>query len=198
MICGIGTDVGKTLAAAIIVQAIQGHYWKPVQAGSLEQSDTQTVQRLVKEAVCYPEAYRFLHPVSPHQASALEDIKICREAFHLPTPSCPLVIESTGGILVPMNGNNLLMDLYASWDCEWIVVSRHYVGSINHTLLTLEALMRRGVDLKGLIFNGPDEPFTENFILSYTGAPCLGHLYPERDWNQTIVKRYAHTWKSQL
>jgi dethiobiotin synthetase len=87
------------------------------------------------------------------------------------------------------------LDLFIQWDCEWVLVSRHYVGSINHTLLSIEALQKRQVKLRGIIFNGSDHPFTEDFILSYSGLPCLGRLCHEKLWTPALVKRYALQWK---
>lgn len=198
MICGIGTDVGKTLVSAIFAEALDAHYWKPVQAGNLEASDTQTVKRLVPQTICYPEAYRLLHPLSPHFAAVLEGVEMNRKNFIVPQSNNPLVIEAAGGVLVPYTQKDLLVDLFIDWQCEWVVVSRHYVGSINHTLLTLEALQRRGIYLKGIIFNGSDQPQCENVILSHSGLTCLGHLYPESQWTPSIIKRYASAWKSRL
>lgn len=195
LICGIGTDVGKTVVAAIVVKALNACYWKPIQSG---ERDTQKIKELVKEATCYPEAYCLTHPQSPHHAAALESIELEPKAIHLPKPSSPLVIEAIGGVLVPYRFNQLLIDLYLAWDCEWIVVSRHYLGSINHTLLTLEALKRRKVHLKGIIFNGPDQPYSEKAILSCAKIRCLGHLYPESELTGAIIQKYADLWKPQL
>ena len=156
LVCGIGTDVGKTVVSTVLVKAFGAHYWKPIQSGHLDESDTQQIKRFVPEAVCYPEAYRLSHPLSPHHAAELDGIEINESDIQLPNSSSLLVIEATGGILVPYRSDRLFIDLYLKWDCEWIVVSRHYLGSINHTLLTLEALQRRGVRLRGIIFNGRD------------------------------------------
>lgn len=195
LVCGIGTDVGKTLAAAVLVKALGAHYWKPVQSGNLDASDTQRVRQLVPEAVCYPEAYRLFRPLSPHHAAALEGAEMEAAAFQVPAPSCALIIESAGGALVPYCTNQLLIDLYLNWNCDWVIVSRHYLGSINHTLLTLEALKGRGVRLRGVIFNGPDQPYTEEAIMACAGVPCLGHLYPEQEWTPSVIQRYAASWK---
>lgn len=198
IVCGIGTDVGKTLVSTILLEAVKGHYWKPVQAGNLKQSDTNRVQKLLGDVHCYPEAFRLKHPLSPHHAASLEGIEIHQHDFCLPAPLCPLVIEGAGGVLVPINRNRLLIDIFSDWQCEWVIVSRHYLGSINHTLLTIEALQKRQLPIKGMIFNGTDQIETENFILSYTGVNCLGHLYPETQWTLPIVQRYAHLWKKKL
>ena len=195
LVCGIGTSVGKTLVSAILVKALGAHFWKPIQAGHLDESDAHRVKQLVPETVCYPEAYCLRKPLSPHQAAALENREIKPADFQVPNPSCPLVIETAGGILVPYRSDQVLIDLYREWDCEWIVVSRHYLGSINHTLLTIEALQRRHIHLRGVIFNGTKQPYSENAILTYSGIPWIGHLYPEPAWTPEKVQRVASTWK---
>lgn len=200
LVCGIGTDVGKTVVSAILVQALGAHYWKPLQAGNLNCSDTQTIKHLVDDVQCCPEIYRLHNPLSPHHAAALEGIELDPQLFQLPNLSmnCSLVIESVGGVLVPLREGMLLIDIFSQWQCEWIIVSRHYLGSINHTLLTVEALQKRQLNLRGIIFNGSNQPATENLILSYTGLPCLGHLYPEPHFTSSIINRYACIWKSHL
>lgn len=198
LVCGIGTDAGKTLVAAILAKALGAHYWKAVQSGNLEASDSHRVKELVPEAVCYPEAYRLSHPLSPHHAASLDGLQLDPSKIQPPNTSGPLVIESSGGILVPYRADALLIDLYLQWDCEWIVVSRHYLGSINHTLLTLEVLQKRGVRLRGIIFNGSEQPHSENAILSCSGVPCIGRLYPESDWNSALIQTYAESWKQHF
>lgn len=198
LVCGIGTDVGKTLVSAILVKALGAHYWKAVQSGNLEATDSQRVKELVPESVCYPEAYRLSHPLSPHHAAGLEGLELDPSKIQPPNPPGPLVIETSGGVLVPYRSDALLIDLYLQWDCEWIVVSRHYLGSINHTLLTLEALQSRGVPLRGIIFNGFDQPQSENAIVNCSGVPCIGRLYPESDWNSSLIQTYAESWKQHF
>jgi dethiobiotin synthetase len=198
LVCGIGTDVGKTLVSAILVQALGAHFWKPIQAGNLEASDSHRVKELVEWTVCYPETYRLRHALSPHLGAELEGIEIQKHMFKVPTPPCPLIIEAVGGVMVPLRQDLLFIDLLMEWECEWVIVSRHYVGSINHTLLTLEVLQRRQVNLRGIIFNGPDQPSNEKLILDYAKAPCIGHLYPEPVWKHLQVKQYACLWKSHF
>lgn len=195
LVVGIGTDVGKTLVSAILVKALHAHYWKPVQSGNLEATDAQKVKALVPEAICHPETYRFSHPSSPHQAAAFQGIEIMESAFRLPTPEATLVIEAAGGIFVPYRSDRLLIDLYLQWYCEWILVSRHYLGSINHTLLSIEALKRRGVNIRGIIFNGIPNRQTEKAIMSCGNVPLLGRLYPETEWTSERLQHYGAAWK---
>lgn len=190
IVAGIGTDVGKTVVAGILAEALTAGYWKPVETGS---SDTEMIEQLIDRPV-FPPAYRFTAPVSPHHAALLENREI--KQFYLPTG--PLVIESVGGILVPLTYNLTSLDLFAKWPAQWVVVSRHYLGSINHTLMTIEVLKQRGVDLRGIIFNGLEYPEGEQAILKLSGCELIGRLNPEPIINVDTIKRYANRWKNTL
>ncbi|TGE29261.1 dethiobiotin synthase [Hymenobacter metallicola] len=198
-VTGIGTDVGKTLVAAILTEALQADYWKPVQAGLEPTTDTATVRQLVgnTRSRFHPEAYRLALPASPHKAAAAEQITIEASAFRLPATDNHLVVEGAGGLLVPLAPGLLVADLIQQLQLEVIVVSRHYLGSINHTLLTLEALQQRGLPVRGLVFNGDPNPATEDFITQHTGVPVLPRLRPETEVSAATVTGYApdfRTW----
>lgn len=197
---GIGTDVGKTVVAAIITEALQADYWKPVQSGNVDFSDTDRVKELVSNTQSYfhPETYRFQLPASPHQAAAAENIVINPANFHLPETQNHLVIEGAGGLMVPLNQKFLIIDLIAQLKAEVILVSQNYLGSINHTLLSLLSLQQRQIPVKGIIFNGPSTPASEDFITTYSGIPKLGALLPETEINSTVVNHYAAQWKPFL
>lgn len=197
LVAGTGPDVGKTVVSAILATLLQADYWKPVQCGSEDASDTHTIKQLIDTSSLqvHAPAYSFRAPVSPHQAAQLENCRIEMEKFQLPKSQRPLVIESVGGIYVPLTPNNLSIDLFKRWHCKWIVVSRHYIGSINHTLLTLEALKRHGIPILGLIFNGTETPATEQAIVDMSGIPFIARLQPEENINPTIIQRYAKQWK---
>ncbi|TGE25061.1 dethiobiotin synthase [Hymenobacter aquaticus] len=196
-VTGIGTDVGKTLIAAILTEALQADYWKPVQAGLEPTTDTATVRRLVSNphSVFHPEAYRLQLPASPHLAAAREQVTIQADAFQLPATANHLVVEGAGGLLVPLAPGLLLADVIAPLGLEVVVVSRHYLGSINHTLLTLEALQRRNIPVRGLVFNGAPTPATEDFITQHTGVPILPRLQPETDVTAATISRYAPAFR---
>jgi len=198
MVCGIGTDVGKTIASAILVEALGAGYWKPLQAGMLEETDTHVIERLVPSAACYPESFRFVHPLSPHHAAYLEGLDVNDEHINIPKHDGDLIIESSGGVLVPYQKDRLLIDLFCKWNCEWVIVSRHYLGSINHTLLTVDVLQRRRVRLLGIIFNGNPEPFSEEAIISISGLPMIGRIYQEAQWTPSLIRRYAWEWKHSV
>jgi dethiobiotin synthetase len=198
-ILGIGTDVGKTIVSAIAVSSLQAHYWKPIQSGNLEFSDTDIVKSLIKkEITTYPEAYRLKSPLSPHHAAKMDGIEIDINQIRLPIADRPLVIEGAGGLMVPINEKNLMIDLFAQWRCECILVSKHYLGSINHTLLSIEALRHRQMKIRGIIFNGSPLPETEDVILETSKVPMLGRLEPEPHLNAETIQRYADLWKPSL
>ncbi|WP_303311890.1 dethiobiotin synthase [Hymenobacter sp. BT730] len=192
-ITGIGTDVGKTVASAILTEALQADYWKPVQAGLEPSTDTGTVRRLVQNPVStfWPEQFRLQMPASPHAAAAAENINLKPDDFQLPATTNHLLVEGAGGLLVPLAPGFLMVDLLQQFGLEAVVVSRNYLGSINHTLLTLEALQLRGVRVRGLIFNGEPNATTEEFIQCHTGVPVMPRILPEPVIDAAMVSRYA-------
>lgn len=166
-ITGIGTDVGKTVVSSIFAQALHAHYWKPVQAGDLDFSDTMKVQANCSDDVKFlPEKYRLKTAASPHLAAQLDGVEIQLSDFQLPDVATNLLIEGAGGLFVPLNDAGLLyIDLIQQFNLPIILVSRHYLGSINHTLLTLEALKNRGLHVEVLVFVGDENAATEQAIL---------------------------------
>jgi len=199
-VTGINTDVGKTVVSAILVEALSADYWKPIQCGSLESTDTDTVKQLVShnKSIFHREAYRLKNPLSPHHAARLEGLEICPEKIARPISNNSLVIEGAGGLMVPLNFKTLMIDLLASWQCKIILVSKHYLGSINHTMLSIEALKNRKMSIAGIIFNGLENPDTENVIHKMSGLPILGRLTQETIINQEKIKEYASSWKQCL
>lgn len=196
-VTGIGTDVGKTIVSAILVEALKADYFKPVQCGDLDNSDTAKVRDLISNRVTqfHASSYAFQEPASPHYAAELENKKVDLNKIKLPSTNEALIIEGAGGILVPLNREKLILDLVAKWDVEVIVVSRNYLGSINHTLLTIQALQERNITIKGIIFNDtPNEP-TESVILEYTGVTFLGRVLNETSFDRSTIKRYASNFE---
>ncbi len=175
-VTGIGTDVGKTVVAAILTEALQADYWKPVQAGNLDHTDTDTVRELVSNSrtTFHPEAYRLQLPASPHQAAAAENIKLESAQIKLPPTTNNLIIEGAGGLMVPLSPSFLMLDLIAQLKAEVILVSQNYLGSINHTLLSIECLQQRRLPIVGLVFNGPPTPASEDFITTYSSLVNSG------------------------
>ncbi|GAB3540003.1 dethiobiotin synthase [Spirosoma fluminis] len=195
IVAGISTEIGKTVASAVLVEALQADYWKPVQSGALEDSDTETVRQLTTNTVSrfHPEAYRLTAPLSPHAAAELDGVTIELDKISLPQTDNTLVIELAGGLLVPLNNHDLNIDLVQRLNLPIVLVSKNYLGSINHTLLSVEACHTRNITILGILFNGPTVPATETFILNYTGLPCLGRIKQEESITKEVISHYARS-----
>lgn len=191
-ITGISTDVGKTIASAICVEALQADYWKPIQAGELEHSDTQKVQKLVSNKISkfHAGAYNLTASMSPHAAAKIDGVEISSKKIKRPTTKNNLVIEGAGGLLVPLNDKETILELIQPTD-KVIVVSRHYLGSINHTLLTLEILKQRNLKVHGIIFSGNKNEDTETIIEQMSGIKILGRIDEEPYFDTSVIKEYA-------
>ena len=198
-ITGISTDVGKTIASAIIVEALQADYWKPIQAGDLEHSDTHKVQSLVSntQSHFHSNSYALQTPASPHLAAAIDGITITMNQIQEPKTNNHLVVEGAGGILVPLNETQSVVDLIQP-EYKVIVVSRHYLGSINHTLLTIEALQNRQIQVAGIIFSGDENTSSESIILSRTAVPFIGRIAQEPYFDTNVISEYAELFRENL
>lgn len=172
------TDVGKTVFAAALAQALHGYYWKPVQAGFSDGTDSETVARLsgLPPERILPEAYRLRLPASPHLAAAAEDIKIDPDALQPPGCDAPLIIEGAGGVLVPLSKDRLFADVFARWGIPVILCARTRIGTINHCLLSIEALRARRIPVHGIAFIGNADEAVEATITTLSGAKRLGRL----------------------
>ncbi len=198
-ITGIGTDVGKTIASAIITQSLEADYWKPVQAGDLDNSDSHKIQRYISnnKTVIHPNSYKLNTPASPHLAAELDGIAIELKKITEPKTSNHLVIEGAGGVLVPLNATDCIIDIIQK-DYKVIVVSRHYLGSINHTLLTVEALKNRKITVAGIIFSGDENKATEAIITKKTGIKVIGRIDNEPYFDQNGINYYAEIFRENL
>ncbi|WP_420603818.1 dethiobiotin synthase [Flagellimonas sp.] len=197
-ITGISTEVGKTIASAIVVEALEADYWKPVQAGDLDNSDSHKIQNLISntKTKIHKNSYALNTPMSPHAAAEIDGITIELDKIVPPQTENHLVIEGAGGLLVPLNDTDTIFDIIQP-DDKVIVVSRHYLGSINHSLLTIEKLQERNLEI-GIIFSGDEHPTTESIILSKTGVTFLGRINEEENFDREMVKKYAHQFRSAL
>ncbi len=175
IIAGIHTGIGKTICSAVICQALGYDYWKPVQAGDLDNSDSIFIQRTVTNKQCHihPERYRLQTPMSPHKAAEFDGILIEKVDFILPASTNPILIETAGGIMSPLADNLLNIDLMEYLQLPVILVSNNYLGSINHTLLTVAALKQRNIPVNGLVFSGEAVSSSREFILQHTRLPLL-------------------------
>lgn len=200
IVAGIGTNVGKTVTSAILTTLLQADYWKPIESGAEQESDTKIMQSLIEAKHCniHTPAYSFRAPLAPHHAARLEGCMIDIANLVKPQTERPLVVEMAGGVCVPATTHKLMVDILTEWHATWVLVSQHYLGSINHTLLTVEALKARGVSLAGLIFNGNPNPDSEEAILNLSQLPLLGRIYPEPQINRDTIQRYAKSWHHQL
>ena len=198
-ITGIGTDVGKTIASAIVVEALEADYWKPIQAGDLDNSDSHKVKALgiSHKAKVFPNSYALHTPASPNFAAELDGITIDLKQIKEPKTDNHLVIEGAGGILVPLNNKDCVVDLIQN-DYKVIIVSRHYLGSINHTLLTIEALQNRKISVAGIIFSGDENKATEEIILKKTGAKFVGRIDNEPYFDANVIGYYADLFRENL
>jgi dethiobiotin synthetase len=198
-ITGISTDVGKTIASAIIVEALQADYWKPIQAGDLDNSDSQKVKSLISNSNSqfHCNAYALHTPASPHLAAQLDEITIDLKKINEPDTQNHLVIEGAGGVFVPLNDTDCVIDLLQP-DYKVIVVSRHYLGSINHTLLTIEALQSRKITIAGIVFSGAENKPTESIILNKTAVKCIGRIDQEPYFDKNVILEYADLFREQL
>ncbi len=197
-ITGISTDVGKTIASAIITEALEADYWKPIQAGDLDNCDTKKISRLVSNSKSkfHPNSFALQTPMSPHAAAEIDNIQIKLSDIKEPKTKNSLVIEGAGGLLVPINNTQTILDLIQP-DYKVIVVSRHYLGSINHTLLTVNMLKEKGHNVS-LLYSGNEHPTTEAIISKMTDVPVIGRIEEEPYFDENVVKEYAKLFKSEL
>lgn len=197
-VTGIGTDVGKTIISAILTEALEADYWKPIQAGELETGDAHTVANLISnnKTIIHPNAYALKTPMSPHAAAAIDGVKIDIKKIIPPKTKKNLVIEGAGGLLVPLNDKETILDLIHP-DYKVIVVSRHYLGSINHTLMTIQLLQQKGFDI-AIIFNGEENKTSERIIQKMTGVSVLGRIDNEPYFDKNVVLEYAEQFKEVL
>ncbi|MGG9972311.1 dethiobiotin synthase [Ferruginibacter sp. SUN002] len=193
VIAGIHTNIGKTICSAVVCQALGYDYWKPVQAGDLENSDSIFIKRVVSNPSCiiHPEAYRLSIPASPHYAAEVDGVTITKANIKLPISDNNIVIETAGGIMSPLAYNYINIDLIEQLSLPVILVSNSYLGSINHTLLSIAVLKQRKIRLKGIVFSGESNPSTESFIKQYTGLPILFSIPALAEVNATSIDNFV-------
>ena len=197
-ITGIGTGVGKTLVSAIVAEALGAYYWKPVQAGFDEGTDAQWVGARIGSGRVLPELYTLRMPASPHIAAREEGVVISLDRIARELPSVrPLVVEGAGGLFVPLNDREFMVDLALRLDATVILVSRNYLGSINHSLLTAEACKVRGVRVAGWVFNDHYGHY-ENEIADWSGLPVLGSVPFREGPDAEFVRAQASLMRREL
>lgn len=199
-VTGIGTEVGKTIASAIITQALKADYWKPVQAGELNHSDRMKVEALIDNdrTKFHPEAYRLNQSMSPHAAADRDGVEIDISSIKMPHTDNHLVIEGAGGLLVPLNDKDTILTLIEMLNCEVILISRHYLGSINHTLMSIETLQQRNILIKGILFNGKENKDTESIIKKMSGIEVIGRIDEFDNLNHYLINSIAEELRNKL
>lgn len=197
-ITGISTEVGKTVASAIVTEALQADYWKPIQAGELDNCDTKKVEKLVSnpQSKFHPNSYALQTPMSPHAAAEIDEVLIELTKIEEPNIKNHLVVEGAGGLLVPLNDSETILDIIQP-DYKVIVVSRHYLGSINHTLLTIKLLQEKGFQVS-IIFSGNEHKTTEEIIQKMTNVSVIGRIDEEPYFDTNVIKEYADLFRENL
>lgn len=194
-VCGTDTDAGKTIASAILCKALNASYWKPIQSGP--ETDSNTLKLLCPEAKQHPEAYKLSLPLSPHIAAEKDSITISNDLIRIPEKG-KLIVEAAGGMLVPLSKQQLQIDLVKELQLPIILVSRHRVGSINHTLLSIEAIEARKLKLTGILYSGTDPADNEEIIHHYKPYPNLGCVKESDTIDSDFIKSEAERLKPQL
>ena len=199
-VTGIDTNIGKTVVSAILVEALQADYWKPIQSGDLHYTDTDKVKELVNgKTILHPEAYRLNNPLSPHVSAKLDDISISLASFQLPETTNNLIVEGAGGLLVPINEDgDYLSDLILQLGMEVLLVSKNYLGSINHTLLSIEYLKSKSISVKGIVIVGEKNESSESIITKNTGVKILHHVPLADSVTREFIKEQAELLRTAL
>ena len=199
-ITGIGTNVGKTVVSAILTEALQADYWKPIQSGTIEGKDSETVTSLISNSktVIHPETYLLKQPLSPHFAAKLDGVTIEMEKLQLPTTCNHLIIEGAGGLLVPINKNEYVIDVAKKIDCEIVLVISSYLGCINHTLLSIEYLKSNNFKIYALVFNGDFDLEVKQSILDYTLNPIIIDIPTLNTLSKQLISEISMEVKNQI
>ena len=196
IICGTDTDVGKTVVSSLLVQGLNAIYWKPIQSGIEDGSDTDRVRKLLNlsQERWIPEVYKFQSAVSPHWAAEIDNELINPNLLKLPKIRKPLIIETAGGLMVPLNRNFLQIDQLKSWGLEVLLVARSGLGTLNHTLLSIEALRERDIKVIGLILNGPLHKDNPKTLEEFGDIPIIAELPILKELNSKVL---AEQWEKQ-
>ncbi len=198
-VTGIGTDIGKTIVSAIFVEALKADYWKPIQSGNLIYKDSDFIRDFTQQCTfIHPEDYAFTEPVSPHLAAEIDGKSIDFQHFKLPKTKNHIIVEGAGGLMVPLSEKYLIIDLIKKLQLPVILVSMNYLGSINHTLLSIDVLRAKQIPIAGLVFNGISNSATENYISTYANIPILAKLPHADNPSKGFIVQEANKIKKSL
>lgn len=186
-ITGTDTDVGKTIASSWMMLHLNANYWKPIQSGLDGSIDRETVQEITgfDESRFLPSTYELQQPLSPHEAAKRDGVSIDMSSLTIPQSDRPLVVEGTGGLMVPLNEKHLIIDLIKKLELPIVLVCRSTLGTINHTLLSIEAIKQRGLPIAGLIINGPKTHHNRKALEEYSNIPVITEI----DWLKPLTKK---------
>ena len=198
-ILGIHTGIGKTIASAVLAEAMNADYWKPVQAGT-EERDTLLVRQLITDGSsrAHDESVLLSQPLSPHTAAAMDTVEIDYAQFAWPKTDKTLLVETAGGILSPMTARATMADFVTHFKLPAILVTQNYLGSINHTLMSIEVLKNRGISLLGIVVNGIANESSENFITQYSKIPVIARIPQFEKLDRNSIKACAAEIKHSL
>lgn len=198
IVSGTDTGIGKTIFSAALTQALQGSYWKPVQSGLEEETDSEAVRRLAPNCPVLPEQWRFQLPASPHLSAQAEGVEIDPAALTIPHCDRPLVVEGAGGLMVPLTRKQTYLDVFTCWQQPVILCARTQLGTINHSLLSLEALRNRNIPVLGVAFIGHAHEDSEGIICELGNTRRLGRLPVLDDLNpQSLALAFAENFNLQ-
>lgn len=199
-VSGIGTEIGKTYCSAMLVKALNADYWKPVQAGDLHDLESDKILDWSRTSgQIHPAKYLLNTPASPHLSAKIDEVNIGLEDFELPESDNHLVVEGAGGLLVPLNDSETILDLIERLNLPVVVVIKHYLGSINHSMLTLDMLKLRGISIAAVVFNGSSNESSEDFILKNIDPTIPILRMPELDWkDDVLVEQVALDWRGKI
>jgi dethiobiotin synthetase len=188
-ISGIGTGIGKTFVSAVLAEALQADYWKPIQCGMDGGTDSEKVASLISNpnTKIHEESYVFKMPASPHIAANAENVKIMMESVVLPETTNNILIEGAGGLMVPVDEGSYVVDLAAQFETEIILVCSSYLGCINHSLLSIDYLLKNDFQVKGLVLNGNFDKGVKTAIMSYAELPIIAELPQISDISKEAV-----------
>ncbi len=191
-VAGIGTDVGKTIVCAVLTQALKADYWKPIQTGTEFDNDTDRVKKLVCNTITvfHKESCSFKASMAPYAAAKAESSFLDFEKITLPKTTNTLIIEGAGGLLVPLTEKHFVIDLIKKFEAETVLVVQNYLGSINHTLLSIEVLKNRNIPILGIIISGVPNVSSEEIIFQQSGLKLLGRVHKEINFTPDVIKKY--------
>ena len=198
-ITGIGTGIGKTLISAIVAKALNAEYWKPIQAGYGDGTDSEWVKSVVKNCTIHPESYKLRLAASPHIAAREEglNISVQKIAREMPSKNRNLIIEGPGGLMVPLNDHEFVTDLIKALNVKVILVSRNYLGSINHSLTSSELCKQRNIPVIGWVFNDQYLSYEQD-IVSWSGIPGIGSVPFCDKINELFITEQADLFRERL